>query len=101
MEIFNRLRRALPSSAGRDRLKSACSGGVGGLRLLCMGSMVTFVQFTSASRCVDELGVCIIACERKAEQRWINGELYAPNATRLNELVTLSLISLARVTRFT
>ena len=65
MENFNRLRRALPSSVGRDRLKRACTGVVGGLGLLCMGSMVTFVQFTSASRCVDELGLCIIVCERK------------------------------------
>jgi hypothetical protein len=69
MENFNFLRRALPSSApGRDRLKSACTEGVGGLRLLCI-SVVTFVQFTSASLWVDEVGVCIIACERKAGQR--------------------------------
>jgi hypothetical protein len=92
-ENFNRLRRAPPLSAGRDRLKRAFIGGVGGLRLLCMGSMVTFVQFTSASRCVDELGVCIIMCERKAGQRWINGELDAPKGTRLNELVTLPLMA--------
>lgn len=65
-ENFNRLRRALPSSTGRDRLKRACTGGVGDLGLLYVGSVVRFVQFTSASRCVGEQGLYIVACERKA-----------------------------------
>lgn len=85
MENFNRLSRAVPSSApGRDRLKRACTGGLGDLGLLCgTGSVIIFVQFMSASRCVDEVGVCIIVCERKAGERRINGELDdAPNATR-------------------
>jgi hypothetical protein len=61
MENFSRLSRAPPSSAGRDRLKRPCHGGVDGLEMLWMGSEVTFVQFTSASRCVGELGLCGIA----------------------------------------
>ena len=61
MENFSRLSRALPSSAGRDRLKRPCHGGVDGFEMLWMGSEVTFVQFTSASRCVGELGLCGIA----------------------------------------
>ncbi len=68
-EDFNRLRRAPPLSTGRDRLKRACTGGVGGLGTFWIGSVVTFVQFVSASRCVDVVGLCSIACERKAERR--------------------------------
>jgi hypothetical protein len=34
MENFNRLNRALPLSAGRDRLKRPCIVGVGGLGML-------------------------------------------------------------------
>jgi len=55
MENFNRLGRVPLSSTGRDRLKRACTAGVGGLEMLWIGSVVTFVQFTSASRCVDGL----------------------------------------------
>ena len=61
MEDFSRLSRAPPSSAERDRLKRPCHGGVDGFEILWMGSEVTFVQFTSASRCVGELGLCGIA----------------------------------------
>ena len=43
--------------------------------------VVTFVQFTSASRWADEVGVCIIACERKAGRR--RDQRGTPNATRL------------------
>ena len=61
MANFGRLSRAPPSSPGRDRLKRPCVGGVGGLERLWMGSEATFVQLTSASRCMDELGLCGIA----------------------------------------
>jgi hypothetical protein len=61
--------------------------------------VVRLVQFTSASRCVDELGLCIIVCEVRGQGE--DGSWTQRDATRydVNELVTLSQLGLARVTR--
>lgn len=98
IENFNRLSRAPPSSAGRDRLKTPCTGGVGSLAMLWMGSEVTFVQLTNASRCVDGLRLCGIALECTKRVGTGQRGIRRDDATdRSNYRVTLSLIGVCHV----